>query len=93
MNAPDFLPFHLPDFGDEEINEVVDTLRSGWWTTGPKTREFEKQFAEYIGSKHAVAVNSATAALHLALEASGIGPGDKVITSTYTFTSSAEVVR
>ncbi len=94
MVAP-FLPFALPDIGDEEIAEVVDSLRSGWITTGPKTRRFEEQFAEYLGdsSLHAVAVNSATAGLHLALEAIGIGPGDEVITTTHTFTATAEVVR
>jgi dTDP-4-amino-4,6-dideoxygalactose transaminase len=89
-----FLPFCLPEIGDEEIAEVVDTLRSGWLTTGPKTAQFEKEFARYIGSDvQALAVNSATAGLHLALEAAGIGPGDEVITTPYTFTATAEVVR
>ena len=89
-----FLPFCLPDIGDEEIAEVVDTLRSGWLTTGPKTKQFEDDFAHYIGSGvQALAVNSATAGLHLALEAAGIGPGDEVITTPYTFTATAEVVR
>ena len=92
--APPFLPFALPDLGEEEIAEVVDAMRSGWITTGPKTRQFETEFAEYIGSGvAAIAVNSATAGLHLALEAIGVGPGDEVITSTYTFTASAEVIR
>lgn len=89
-----FLPFALPDIGEEEIAEIVDSLRSGWITTGPKTRRFERDFAGYLGgSVEAVAVNSATAGLHLALEAIGIGPGDQVITTTHTFTATAEVVR
>jgi dTDP-4-amino-4,6-dideoxygalactose transaminase len=90
----DFLPFALPDIGDDEINEVVDSLRSGWLTTGPKTKRFETDFVDFLGGGvEAVAVNSATAGLHLALEAIGIGPGDEVITTTYTFTATAEVVR
>ncbi|MDH4062146.1 MAG: DegT/DnrJ/EryC1/StrS family aminotransferase [Aquincola sp.] len=90
-----FLPFALPDIGEEEIAEVVDTLRSGWITTGPKAMRFEKAFGEFLGdpSLHCVAVNSATAGLHLALEALGVGPGDEVITTTHTFTATAEVVR
>lgn len=89
-----FLPFALPEIGEEEIAEVVDSLRSGWITTGPKTRRFEQAFAEYLGGGvEAVAVNSATAGLHLAVEALGIGPGDQVITTTHTFTATAEVVR
>ncbi len=90
---PSFLPFALPEIGQEEIDEVVDSLKSGWITTGPKAKQFEEDFASYIGVKHSVAVNSATAGLHLALEAIGIGPGDKVITTPYTFTASAEVIR
>jgi dTDP-4-amino-4,6-dideoxygalactose transaminase len=95
MSAPDFLPFALPDIGDDEINEVVDALRSGWVTTGPKTKRFEEDFAAFLGEPglHAVAVNSATAGLHLALEALGLGPGDEVITTTHTFTATAEVAR
>jgi dTDP-4-amino-4,6-dideoxygalactose transaminase len=95
MTAPAFLPFALPEIGDEEIAEVVDTLRSGWVTTGPKARRFEQDFAAFLGdpSLQAIAVNSATAGLHLALEALGIGPGDEVITTTHTFTATAEVVR
>lgn len=90
----DFLPFALPDIGEEEIAEVVDSLRSGWLTTGPKTRRFEEDFAMFMGGGvHAVAVNSATAGLHLALEALGIGEGDEVITTPYTFTATAEVIR
>lgn len=88
-----FLPFALPDIGEDEIAEVVDTLRSGWLTSGPKTQRFEQDFAEFVGAKHAVAVNSATAALHLALEAIGVGRGDKVIVPVHTFTATAEVVR
>ena len=89
-----FLPFALPDIGEEDIAEVVDSLRSGWITTGPKTKRFEQQFVEYLGGGlHAVAVNSATAGLHLALEACGIGPGDEVITTVHTFTATAEIIR
>jgi dTDP-4-amino-4,6-dideoxygalactose transaminase len=90
-----FLPFALPDIGDEEIAEVVDTLKSGWVTTGPKALRFEADFTAFLGdvSLHSIAVNSATAGLHLALEALGIGPGDEVITTTHTFTATAEVVR
>lgn len=93
--AADFLPFALPEIGDDEIAEVVDTLRSGWVTTGPKTRRFETDFAAFLGEPglHCLAVNSATAGLHLALEALGVGPGDEVITTTHTFTATAEVVR
>lgn len=89
-----FLSFALPDIGEEEISEVVDTLRSGWVTTGPKAKRFEQDFVEFMsGDLEAVAVNSATAGLHLALEAIGIGPGDEVITTTHTFTATAEVIR
>ncbi len=88
-----FLPFALPDIGEAEIDEVVDSLRSGWLTTGPKVRRFEQAFAERLAMPQAIAVNSATAGLHLALEAFGIGPGDKVLTTPFTFTASAEVVR
>jgi dTDP-4-amino-4,6-dideoxygalactose transaminase len=89
-----FLPFALPDIGEEEIAEVVACLRSGWVTTGPKTRQFEADFAAYLGGGvEAVSLNSATAGLHLALEALGVGPGDEVIVPTMTFTATAEVVR
>ena len=93
--AEPFLPFALPEIGDEEIAEVVDTLKSGWVTTGPKARRFEADFSTFLGDDklHSIAVNSATAGLHLALEALGIGPGDEVITTTHTFTATAEVVR
>ncbi|MEH2116023.1 DegT/DnrJ/EryC1/StrS family aminotransferase [Nostoc sp.] len=90
----EFIPFALPDIGEEEIAEVVDSLRSGWLTTGPKTKRFEQDFADFIGSGvEAIAVNSATSGLHLALEALGIGPGDEVITTVHTFTATAEVIR
>lgn len=90
-----FIPFAKPDIGEEEISAVVDVMRSGWLTTGPKVAEFERLFVEFLGSSRleAVAVNSATAGLHLALEAAGIGPGDEVIVPTWTFTATAEVVR
>lgn len=89
-----FLPFARPEIGDDEINEVIDALRSGWITTGPKARQLEVEFAACIGGGvEAVAVNSATAGLHLALEALGIGEGDQVITTTHTFTATAEVIR
>lgn len=89
-----FLPFALPELGEEEINEVIDAMRSGWITTGPKTKQFEEDFARYLGEGvQALAVNSATSGLHLGLEALGIGPGDEVLVPTYTFTSTAEVVR
>ena len=89
-----FIPFALPDIGEEEIQAVIETLRSGWITTGPRTKEFEREFASFVGGDiHALAVNSGTAGLHLALEAIGIGPGDEVITTTHTFTATAEVIR
>jgi dTDP-4-amino-4,6-dideoxygalactose transaminase len=88
------VPFFRPSIGDEEIAAVVECLKSGWLTTGPKTREFEEAFAAAIGGGvHALAVNSATAALHLGIDALGIGPGDEVIVPTLTFTATAEVVR
>ena len=89
-----FIPFALPQIGDEEIAAVTEALRSGWVTTGPKTKAFEQAFSEYLGSGvESIAVNSATAGLHLALEALGIGPGDEVIAPTLTFTATTEVVR
>src|SRR4051812_36504497 len=87
------IPFHKPSIGAEEIDEVVGTLKSGWLTTGPKTKQFEAEFSEYIGTKHSVAVNSCTAALHLALEAIGLRPGETVVVPTMTFAATAEVVR
>lgn len=92
--SDEFIPFALPDIGDQEIDAVVEAMRSGWLTTGPRATAFEQEFAEFLGGGvHAVAVNSATAGLHLALEATGIGPGDEVIVPTWTFTATAEVVR
>ena len=88
----EFIPFHIPDVGEDEIQAVVETLRSGWLTTGPKVKKFEDEFARFVGSGHAIAVNSGTAALHLALDAIGIKQGDEVIVPTMTFTATAEVV-
>jgi dTDP-4-amino-4,6-dideoxygalactose transaminase len=87
-----FIRFHRPSIGEEEINEVADTLRSGWLTTGPRAARFEREFGEYVGALHAVAVNSATAALHLALAGLGIGPGDEVITTPMTFCATVQVI-
>src|SRR5258708_1116971 len=87
-----FLPFALPHITQGEIEEVVDTLRSGWLTTGPKAKRFEREFAQRIGAPYALAVNSATAAMHLALDTIGLQPGDEVIVPVYTFTATAEVV-
>jgi perosamine synthetase len=87
------LPFYKPSLGPEEIEEVVHTLKSGWLTTGPKTKQFERDFGEYLRQKHAVAVNSCTAALHLALEAIGVKAGQTVAVPTMTFAATAEVVR
>jgi dTDP-4-amino-4,6-dideoxygalactose transaminase len=87
-----FLPPFAPCLGEEEYKEVLETLRSGWLTMGPKTQRFEKAFAEYVGSRHSVAVSSCTAGLHLALVAAGIGPGDEVITTPLTFCSTANVI-
>ncbi len=94
MPMPDFIPFALPDITEAEISAVTDAMRSGWLTTGPQVAAFETEFAAFLGADvHAVAVNSATAGLHLALEALGIGHGDEVLVPTWTFTSTAEVVR
>lgn len=86
------IPFSPPDISEEEINEVVDTLKSGWITTGPKTKLFEKQIAEYCNTSKAVALNSATAAMEMTLRLLGIGPGDEVITCAYTYSASASVI-
>ena len=91
MNS-EFIPFHKPAIGEDEIQSVVETLRSGWLTTGYKVKSFEENFARYVGAKHAVAVNSGTAALHLALDAVGLKEGDEVILPTMTFAATAEVV-
>src|SRR5215212_1667986 len=88
-----FLPFALPDIDGAELREIMEVLESGWITTGPKTHQFEAEFASYVGAKHAIAVNSATAAMHLSLEAIGLSRGDEVITTPYTFAASAEVIR
>ncbi|MPZ57888.1 MAG: aminotransferase class I/II-fold pyridoxal phosphate-dependent enzyme [Rhizobiales bacterium] len=87
------IPFALPCIGEQEIESVVATLRSGWLTTGPKTKVFEEAFAQAVGARHALAVNSGTAALHLALEALGVEADDLVLVPTWTFTATAEVVR
>lgn len=88
-----FLPFAACDTGEAELAEIADTLRTGWLTTGPKTRMFEAEFASWVGAKYAVAVNSCTAALHLALTAIHLQQDDEVITTPYTFAATAEVVR
>jgi dTDP-4-amino-4,6-dideoxygalactose transaminase len=87
-----FLPYCLPDITESEIEEMIVTLESGWLAKGPRTHMFEQRFAEYVGAKHAIAMNSCTAALHIALVAAGIGPGDEVITSPMTFAASANTI-
>jgi len=87
-----FLPFSRPAIGEAEIAELVDSLRSGWITTGPKVERFSQMFAEYVGGKHAAALSSATAGLHLALLAHGIGPGDEVITTPLTFAATVNMI-
>src|SRR5439155_16219795 len=87
-----FLGFQPPAIGDEEVEAVAATLRSGWLTSGPRTAELERRFAEYVGARHALAVASGTAALHLSLVALGIGPSDEVITSTITWPATANVI-
>ena len=86
------IPFSPPDITDEEIEEVVKVMKSGWITTGPRTKEFERKIAEYVGVNNAVCLSSATAAMELTLRILGIGPGDEVITSAYTYTASASVI-
>jgi dTDP-4-amino-4,6-dideoxygalactose transaminase len=88
----EFLPFSPPDIGEAEIDEVVDSLRSGWITTGPKTKRFQEEFAAYVGAPAALAVSSGTAAMHLGLVVAGIGPGDEVITTPLTFCSTVAVI-
>ena len=92
MMRQTFLPFSPPLIGEEEITEVVDTLHSGWITTGPKTKQFERQFAQFIGAPAALAVSSATDAMLVGLAALGIGPGDEVITTPMTFCSTVHVI-
>lgn len=87
------VPFYRPDLSDAEVQEVVATLRSGWLTTGPRVRQFEQAFADAVGARHAIAVNSCTAALHLAVDALALRPGDAVLVPTVTFAATAEVVR
>ena len=86
------VPYHVPSIGEEEIQEVVATLRSGWLTTGPRTQQFEEELAAYVGAPRAVALNSATAGLHLALAALEIGPGDEVITTPLTFCATVNTI-
>ena len=87
------IPFSPPDMSEAEINEVADALRSGWITTGPKTKEFERQIAEYVGTQKAVCLNSATAAMEMALRLIGVGPEDEVIVPAYTYTATASVTQ
>ncbi|WP_085834158.1 DegT/DnrJ/EryC1/StrS family aminotransferase [Clostridium merdae] len=87
-----FIPYNVPDITEAEIDEVVATLKSGWLAKGPRTMQFEKQFAEYLGAKYAVAMNSCTAALHMSLVAQGIGPGDEVITTPMTYVATANTI-
>ena len=93
MSSAPPIPFHRPAIGDREKAAVIEVLESGWLTTGERTLRFEEEVARRLAVRHAVAVNSATAALHLALEALHVGPGDEVIVPTYTFASSGETVR
>lgn len=94
MSAEGHVPFALPDVGEQEVSAVVEALRSGWVSSGPQVNSFEEEFAQFCGQQAiAVSVNSATAGLHLALEALGIGAGDEVLVPTWTFTATAEVVR
>ena len=92
MERKDFLPYFQPSIGEEEIKAVAEVLRSGWLTTGVKTMEFEELIAKYTGAKHAICVNSCTAALHLSLLALGVGKGDEVITTPFTFASTGNVI-
>jgi dTDP-4-amino-4,6-dideoxygalactose transaminase len=87
-----FIPFHRPSIGEEEIAEVAETLRSGWLTTGPRVARFEREFREHVGAPYSIAVNSATAALHLALAGLKIGPGDEVITTPITFCATVQAI-
>jgi len=87
-----FLPFAVPQIGDEEIAAVVDTLRSGWLATGPRTAEFERAFAEYVEMPHAVGLTSGTAAIGLALEMAGVGPGDEVVTTPLTYVATVHEI-
>src|SRR4051812_43929594 len=88
----EFLPLSRPTIGEEEIQEVVETLRSGWITTGPKVELFEERFREYVNMPEAVAVSSGTAGLHVTLLAAGIGADDEIITSSMTFAATANAI-
>ena len=88
----DWMSFCLPDISDAEVQEISEAVRSGWWAKGPRTMQFQEEFAAYVGAKHCVALNSCTAALHLALVTAGIGPGDEVITTPLTFASTANTI-
>lgn len=90
--SDNFIPYCLPDITEAEIRDVIDTLQSGWLAKGPKTLEFEAEFAKYVGAKYAVAMNSCTAALHIALIAAGVGKGDEVITTSMTFAASVNTI-
>ncbi|MEZ5980630.1 MAG: aminotransferase class I/II-fold pyridoxal phosphate-dependent enzyme, partial [Planctomycetota bacterium] len=92
MSTVDFLPFSRPSIGDEEVAAVGDVLRSGWITTGPRCAELEASFRERTGAEHAVSMTSATAGMHLALTALGIGPGDEVVTPSMTWVSTVNVI-
>ena len=89
----EYIPFFKPSIGDDEIRDVTEVLKSGWLTTGKFAKQFEADFADYMGAEYAVALNSCTAALHLALEAVGLKEGELVIVPTMTFAATAEVVR
>jgi dTDP-4-amino-4,6-dideoxygalactose transaminase len=91
-DQPEFLPIAQPDLDEDDVAEVVDTLRSGWLVYGPKTQRLEQEFAAMVGAKHALGVNSCTAGLHLSLLAAGVGPGDEVITTPLTFAATANVI-
>ena len=88
----DWMAFCLPDISDAEVQEISEAVRSGWWAKGPRTMQFQEEFASYVGAKHCIALNSCTAALHLALATAGIGPGDEVITTPLTFASTANTI-
>jgi dTDP-4-amino-4,6-dideoxygalactose transaminase len=90
--VPEYIPLARPAIGDRDIEAVLDVLRSGWLTTGPRVHDFEAAFARYVGARHAIAVNSCTAALHLSLLTAGIGPGDEVVTTPLTFCSTVNVI-
>src|SRR5436305_14416989 len=88
----EYIPYHLPSIGEEEIQEVAETLRSGWITTGKRTAQFEAEFGGYVGAPFALGVNSCTAGLHLALAGLGVGPGDEVITTPMTFCATVNTI-